>query len=126
MSTAERRDLPHSLGDLLEDLKLLIRSRYGLIFLRTRERDRARSLLRHLADQLSRPLFTWSRAAGLRRIDADNAVYNTDTLQGALRHVANSRQSSIYKLRVRADRVHFMDPNPKKENSTRSEEPALT
>jgi len=102
-------ELPHSLGDLLEDLKLLIRSRYGLIFLRTEEKDRAQGLLRHLADQLTRPLFTWSRTAGLQRIDADNAVYNTHTLQGALQHIANSRQSAIYEMRVRSEELH--DPH---------------
>jgi len=97
---ADPHELPLSLGDLLDDLKLLIRSRYGIIFLRTNEKERATTLLRHLADQLDRPHFTWARSTGLKRMEADNGIYNTETIQQALQHISSSQQSSIYELRV--------------------------
>ena len=50
----------------LSDLELLLRSRYPLIFLQTDERERAASLLGHLADRLKLPLYTWTRTKGLR------------------------------------------------------------
>ena len=41
--------MPLRSHDALRDLELLIRSRYGLIHLETREEDRALALLHHLA-----------------------------------------------------------------------------
>ena len=50
----------------LGDLELLLRSRYPLIFLQTDETERAEGLLRHLADRMKLPLYTWTRTKGLR------------------------------------------------------------
>src|SRR6478752_7343860 len=55
------------MNDLIEDLELLVRSRYALIVLETHEEDRADALLRHVATKLSIPLLCWSRSRGLRR-----------------------------------------------------------
>ena len=74
-------------SDLLGELKLLIRSRYGLIVIDTKEEERAGLLLKLLADQMNLPLFIWDYAKGLRRLDLDNKIYNTNDPAGALAHI---------------------------------------
>ena len=82
--------------DVLHDLELLIRSRYGLIHLVSDEHERARTLLRHLADRLGVALFAWSRTRGLRRVDLEGAVYDSTEPLKALRHVTDAAHPAIY------------------------------
>ena len=84
--------------DALKDLELLIRSRYGLIHLDTHEEDRANGLLRHLADALGIPLFTWTRSKGLVRTGFSDPVYQTREPARALRHVALAGQNALYHI----------------------------
>ena len=84
------------MSDALQDLLLLIRSRYGLIHLQTVEADRAEALLHHLADQLGVPLFRWSRVDGLGRPDLGSSVYESQDLGRALEHVRSARQAAVY------------------------------
>lgn len=100
-------------NDPLEELKLLVRSRYGLIAIQTPEEDRIESLSRHLADQLSLPLFVWSRTGGLRRAPGEQPVYGTQTASGALSHVAASGLPAIY---------HFSGLGPDLDNHTVAEQ----
>ena len=92
-------------ADPLKDLELLIRSRYGVIFLETVEADRATSLLRHLADKLSLSLFTWSCTKGLRNmVEIERAgasdeipfVYASQDPFTALAHVEGAQLPAIY------------------------------
>ena len=55
------------MNETVEDLELLVRSRYALIVLETHEEERADALLRHVTTKLSIPLLCWSRSRGLRR-----------------------------------------------------------
>src|SRR5688572_2090765 len=83
--------------DVLHELELLLRSRYGLIHLRTDEEDRATSLLRHVADELEIPFFTWTRSRGLAREGIDGTgSYDTKQLPKALAFVAASGISALY------------------------------
>jgi hypothetical protein len=82
--------------DFLGELSLLIRSRYGLIWVRTVERDRIESLLYYLADSLDLPLFTWTLSSGLRRFDLNKPVYQTCDPKAALDHVLSSRFAALY------------------------------
>jgi len=82
--------------DALEELRVLIRSRYGLIHLRTPELERAVSLLRHLADALGVPFFRWSRIRGLTRAGEDSGVYDTKALGKALVHVVRGGLPGVY------------------------------
>ena len=82
--------------DLLQELKLLIRSRYGLIVIETKEEERAGLLLKLLADQMNLPLFIWDYAKGLRRLDLDNKIYNTNDPAGALAHIQSVPMAVIY------------------------------
>jgi hypothetical protein len=85
-------------GNTLQDLALLIRSRYGLIHLDTAEEERAESLLGHLADSLGLTLFVWTRAKALRRAGAGDAVYGTGDAGGAFAHIEHA--SSVPALYV--------------------------
>ena len=77
--------------DLIKELTLLIRSRYGLICLETMEEERAESLLRHLADFMSLPFFIWSLTRGLQRADLEKTIYGTtDAGQSLDRWMANA------------------------------------
>ena len=85
-------------SDALRDLELLLRSRHGLVYLETREEGRAEGLLRHLADAMGLPFFTWRRTRGLQRDDASGPVYETEELLKALRHMADGVGPGIYHL----------------------------
>ena len=82
--------------DFLGELSLLIRSRYGLIWVQTVERERMESLLRYLGDSLDLPLFTWTLNGGLRRFDLDKSVYQSSDPKAALDHVLSSRFAALY------------------------------
>src|ERR1700740_1073654 len=82
--------------DPLKDLELLIRSRYSIIFLDTVEEDRAEILLKHLADHLSLPFFSWTRTKGLRRENVEGSIYNSTDPSIALGHIEHSQFAAIY------------------------------
>jgi len=82
--------------DVLRDLQLLFRSRYGLIHLDTDEEERALSLLRHVADRIPTPLFTWNRIKGIIRIDPPGSIFDTKEPGKAMAHVAAADIPAIY------------------------------
>jgi len=94
--------------DALNDIELLIRSRYGLIYLDTPEEDRAGVLLAHIADRLGVPLFTWTRSKGLSRSDLDEMVYESPDPTKAITHVLAARQDAVYHFRSFA---HLLENN---------------
>jgi len=91
--------------DPVRDLELLIRSRYCIIFLDTAEEDRAEILLRHLADRMKVPFFSWTSTKGLRRRDMDvrGPVYNSTDISIALGHIEQSQLPAIYHFRGLGD-----------------------
>jgi len=88
---ASRRD-----SDLLKEMSLLIRSRYGLVHLATDEDERVEVLLKHLADSMNLPLFFWIPSAGLSRSGLPNSIAKTEDPDKALHHVEVSRLAAIY------------------------------
>ena len=82
--------------DLVRELILLIRSRYGLICLETAEEERAESLLRHLADSMSLPFFIWTLSAGLQRADLEKTIYGTTNPKQALDHIESINLAAVY------------------------------
>jgi AAA+ superfamily predicted ATPase len=82
--------------DALKDLELLLRSRYGLIYLDTVEEDRAEGLLRHMADVLRLPFFTWTRSRGLVRDGMTEPAYQTRDPVKAVGHIAASGIPAVY------------------------------
>ena len=77
-------------------MSLLIRSRYGLIWVQTVERERMESLLYYLGDSLDLPLFTWTLNGGLRRFDLEKPVYQSGDPKAALDHVLSSKFAALY------------------------------
>ncbi|HEX3034175.1 MAG TPA: AAA family ATPase [Thermodesulfobacteriota bacterium] len=82
--------------DPLKDLKLLIHSRYCIIFLDTAEEERAEALLKHLADSLRLPFFSWTPTKGLRREEVKGSVYGSTDPSTALTHIEHAQFSAIY------------------------------
>lgn len=85
--------------DALKDLELLLRSRYGLIHMDTLEEDRAEGLLRHMADAIGIPFFTWTRSQGLVREGMTDAAYQTRDPVKAMGHIAASGLPALYHVR---------------------------
>ncbi len=83
-------------ADVLEELKLLVRSRYGLVVIDTPQEKRVETLVRHLADQLRLPLFVWTRTKGLFRVGEEQPLYGTRNPSGALAHIAAAEFPAIY------------------------------
>jgi MoxR-like ATPase len=83
-------------ADILRDLQVLLRSRYGLVHLETSEERRALSVLRLLAARVGVPLFHWSRSRGLELDGGDGAVYGTLQLGAAFGHVAATGRPALY------------------------------
>lgn len=82
----------------LRDAELLIRSGHPLLVVESDDRPRTRTLLLHLADRMGLPLFRWTRARGLTRLDRDGSVYETREPERALRHIAASPTPALYLL----------------------------
>lgn len=82
--------------DVLRDIELLFQSRYGLLYLETEEEERALTLLQHVADRISVPLFTWSRIKGINRVDRKGAIFETKEPRQAMAHVAAADIPAIY------------------------------
>ncbi len=87
---------PGAIPDIVREIALLIKSHYGLIWIKTAEEDRTESLLSHLADSLGLKLFIWTLTHGLRRTDMDGPVYMTTEPKAALDHVISSDFPAIY------------------------------
>jgi hypothetical protein len=82
--------------NLLNEIALLIRSRYGLIWLDTLEEERAESLLRLLASRLELPFFIWSVNSGLYRDEYHKTIYGTHDPPTALDHIHHSKFPALY------------------------------
>ena len=92
----------------VQELKLLIRSRYAIIAIETGDEDRLQTLLQHLGDQVDLPVFTWSHSKGLIRDGNDQAAYNSRQPTTALAHVRSSGFPAIYQFK--ALYTHLSDP----------------
>jgi len=85
--------------DDAHDLELLLRSRVPLILAETPEEQRLIALFQRRVPALGRPLFRWSVAEGLRRIDFDAAPQRHAADPGdALRQILATRSPGIYLL----------------------------
>lgn len=89
---------------VMEDLDLLIRSRYPVIYVLTHEEARLESLLFQLARRQGKQLFTWSATRGLALVE-DGAGGRTPEREALndpadiLQHVAHREASAIFLLR---------------------------
>lgn len=105
------------LHSALRELQLLVRSRYGVIFLDAHQEERTSGLLSSLAAEEGLPLFSWSltrglcaegraqhergaplgRTPGAASVAAQgNGIYGTQTLEGALDHLRGAEIGALY------------------------------
>lgn len=82
--------------EALSDLELLVRSRHGLIHIDSVEEERVLLLLRHLAERLTLPLFSWTRTRGIARDGNANAIYDTQEPGPALAHIVSAQIPALY------------------------------
>jgi AAA+ superfamily predicted ATPase len=82
--------------DLLKELCLLIRSRYGLIWIKSADYGRMHSLLKHAASRLDLALLVWTPSGGLCRDESDNQIYGTSDPKTALDNIRCSRSPAIF------------------------------
>ncbi len=80
-------------SDIIEEIKLLIRSRYGLIAV---ESQAAESLLKYLAEDMMIPYFSWKASQGLQREGYEKSVYGTEDAGLALEHIRAADMEAIY------------------------------
>lgn len=64
----------------VQNLELLLRSRHPLVFIETREKDRAQGLLAHVAERLNVSFYVWTRTKGLS-LNAERLANQLDSLK---------------------------------------------
>ncbi len=102
--------------DIEREISLLIRSHYGLIWLKSNDRPRMEILLGYVGQTLRLPLFVWKPSEGMRRSDLSEAIYGTKDILVALEQVRAYTLPAIYCfhgagefLEDRAVRAKFVD-----------------
>lgn len=81
------------------ELAVQLRAGNALITIETRDEPRAEMLFRHALREVMRPLYRWTAAAGLERLDMDgDPPPDTETPQKVLRHIRDRRQAGIFLL----------------------------
>jgi SpoVK/Ycf46/Vps4 family AAA+-type ATPase len=86
------------MADTLHDLALIIRSRFPVVQVETREETRIMKLLERVANLEGWALFVWSVADGLKRIPRTDVVSQTYQFQDALRHIDKTPQNGVYTM----------------------------
>jgi len=85
--------------DSVNELHLLVKSRYPIIYLETWEEERAERLIEIVAKNLNKFLFIWKSTKGLFRADIQETIYNTVKPLSALSHIYSSNVPAIYLLK---------------------------
>jgi hypothetical protein len=80
----------------ITELGALLRSQVPIILIQTHEEPRILKLLEQAGNLEGQMLFQWSIVDGLRRLGRDDAVYNTNELIDALKHVDKTPQNGVY------------------------------
>lgn len=85
--------------NLQEELKLLIQSRYPIVYIETWEEDRAEALVQGVAEELGVPVYVWTMTTGLARSGARNPLYQSESPRAALANIASLRGDALYLLK---------------------------
>ncbi|MGH9803720.1 MAG: AAA family ATPase [Candidatus Acidiferrales bacterium] len=83
----------------MEELGLLLKSRYPIVTVESQEEDRLVALLTSLCAELNVAFFTWSVTDGLCRHGREQPVYETQEPLKALQHIDSARIPAAYLLR---------------------------
>ena len=79
-----------------QDFNTLLDARFPIMVSETHEESRLLGRVREICNSRDIPLFVWSLADGLRRSTEAGAVYNTNELTDALKHVDGTPQNGLY------------------------------
>ncbi len=86
------------MADTLHDLALIIRSRFPVVQVETREEARIMKMLERVTNLEGWPLFVWSVADGLKRFPRTDVVTQTYEFQDVLRHIDKTPQDGVYTM----------------------------
>ena len=86
------------MADTLQDLALIIRSRFPIVQVETSEEVRIMKLLERVTNLENWPLFVWSAADGLKRVPRADTMTQTYEFQDVLRHIDKTPQNGVYTL----------------------------
>jgi hypothetical protein len=90
----------------IEELALLIQSRYPLIAAETLEEERFERTLQQVAESLRVPFYQWSLTEGLRRVPNSGSVYDTHEPLKALNNIAAMTGEALFFMK---DLRRFLD-----------------
>ena len=82
--------------DIINDIKLLIRSRHGLLWIETIDEERVEVLLKVIADQLNYPYFFWTPSRGLRKEGETTELIGTKNASVALHTIETMSKPALY------------------------------
>ena len=82
--------------DECQELTALLRSRFPVILIESHEEPRILEVLQQAANLENQVLMTWSITHGIRRHGRDEAIYQTNDLLDALKHIDKTPQNGIY------------------------------
>jgi len=85
-----------SRDDECDELCALLRSRFPIILIVSNEEPRILDLLQKAANLENQVLMTWSITHGIRRYGRDEAIYQTNDLLDALKHIDKTPQNGVY------------------------------
>ena len=80
----------------VQELSALLRSRVPIILIETHEEPRILKLLQQACNLEQQVMFRWSIVDGITRYGRDDAIYNTNNLVDALKHVDKTAQNGVY------------------------------
>jgi len=80
----------------LQDLNVILQSRFPIVVIETHEEARVMALLDQLTNLENLALFVWSIADGLRRSGQSSPLPETYEFRDALRHIDKTPQNGIY------------------------------
>ncbi|MZR63636.1 AAA family ATPase [Alcanivorax sp. DP30] len=96
----------------LNDLRMLLDSRYPIVVIETWEELRALDLIRRLGMKEGRPVFAWTSVDGMRRLEFDDVPSQKHTVEpdAVLGQIRGTNQPGIYAL---CDIHPFLKDEPK-------------
>ena len=96
----------------LNDLRMLLDSRYPIVVIETWEEPRALDLIRRLGMKEGRPVFAWTSVDGMRRLEFDDVPSQKHTVEpeAVLGQIRGTSQPGIYAL---CDIHPFLKDEPK-------------
>ena len=86
------------MADNVRDLALIMKSRFPLVQVETREETRIMKLLERVANLEGWALFVWSIADGLKRVPRTDVMTQTYEFQDVLRHIDKTPQNGVYTM----------------------------